>query len=479
MINYIYDRIGHIASFSALMCMAYILMNPLYQRGCEAYFLVPCFYSIMAFLCRDIFKYHEGAFGLKCFYIVSFVRYAILPAYACHVGISGPYADSSPAAFRYAIFVTILEIIVAFSVIRKYYPTEYQRQLKKSIQQNTFRYNGLGIGGMIFLTLLTGMLILRGHLGEIFSLVRFFVVSEVFDKEADFWTYDIWAIQLLFAFIVIAATSYFQKREQKQASHYNVILPLICVLISCTTILTNNRMTMVYYALCGLCVLNFAFPKYKKALSSILIGTLLTVIVSFTLIKNWGIDVNDTSGKSVSNKEGVSALSDYVCGIDNIAHSYMMYRIHCSEFSANNIAATAIRFFMPARLPGLMPTEYKDVPTTVDLATTGSEMVSVAGETLFWGSEYLGWLFDILAVFAIVRLLIFFDIKTKLECDMGKKYIYSWLSILYGIFMCYCIQTLWNATTYIPLYLTIALWINNTFRLKPEQLTTSDSCNEI
>jgi len=472
---------------SAIAATVYVLLNPQDIGGLELYFMLPLSYSVMALLCHDIFEYHSGGFGLKCLYIVSYIRYVVLPVYTCSVW--GALTFYPPNYYRYAIVVSCLEIIVTFVVIRIYYPNTWRRcsrkkrvdaaiavaikemnleSCEKTIRSrlDAIRYNSsFGIGGFVFLLILVTFVVVRGHSHDVIDGMRFFVVSTKYDDNTDSWTYDIWAIQLLFAFLTVVVTSYFQQRELKKSSLLNLILPTICAVLSCTMVLTDNRMTIVYYALCGLCILSAAFPKRTKFLSSLMITILMVVMVSFTLMKNWNIDVANQTGSSVSNREGASTLSAYVCGVDNIAHTYDMYSRNGDQFSAMNLVAEAIKFFRPSQLPEMTPESIRPVPTTVDLATTGTEMVSVAGETLYWGSPTVGWLLDILAVYIIVRLLVFFDVKTKTTDDLGTKYIYCWLAVLFGIFMCYCIQTLWYNITFMPLFLGFALLLNKHLRI--------------
>lgn len=457
--------IGSVVSVVAFVGSIYVAMNTPNLPGTEFFFLLPLMYGIVALFCKDVFAYHERAYGLKCFYVVSFVRYVVLPVYTCYVGEFGSYdGHNNPEGYLYAIFVSVLEIIVSYLTIRKFYLRIYAKENAKKTKKIQF-YNDLSIGGCFLLLFVVTIVVMRGHLNDVIGGIRFLVVNSKFDMDADFWTYEIWAIQVLFAFITIVVTSFFQKRENRKSSWINIICPTLCAFFSCSLILTNNRMTIVYYALCGLCILQTAFPKRTKVLSSLMIGALMVVMVTFTAMKNFSIDATNMGGNSISHNAGASMLSEYVCGIENIAHSYDMYQINGDKFSFNNVIAEIVRFAMPMRLPGLKSNSYSRTPTTVDLATQGTEMVSVAGETLFWGSLILGWLLDIIAVFIIVRFLVYFDIKTKLEDDLGKKYVYSWLSILYGIFMCYCIQTLWNNTTFIPLFLTVVLWVNRVIRI--------------
>lgn len=465
-----YRCLGTILGVLGVFAAIFVLTHPLPISGTELFFLLPLIYAICVFSCKNIFLYHIDGFGLKCFLIITFVRYVLLPTYACSLGQIGEYNNLYAGYYVYGILVQLIELIVSYAVIYKNYNREYKR-ISRQLQKNGAQYyNSPGIVGLLLGIGMVLLVVVRGHLGHIIEMARFFVVTDKYDMEADFWTYDIWAIQVFFTYSVVVITSFFMKRNDKSESWFNVIVPLVLVFLSCTIILTNNRMTMVYFALSGLCVLNAAFPKKTKILSVTMITVMLTVIVSFTLMKNFGIDINE-GGSGPTTEDSASALSAYVCGVDNVAHSCDMYSKNGTQYGIANFFSMLYNFAMPTRLPFLHGLFFKGTPTAVDLACNTSEMVSVSGETLFWGGGMiLGWLFDIVAVYCISRLLVVFEIHTKLEQDLGKKYIYNWLAVLFGIFMCYCVQTLWNNTTYIPLYLGAALWVNKKFKFSKSKI---------
>ncbi len=469
MIDYLNKHLVGYIQIASLFASLFVLCSPIDLPGCQFYFLIPLSYCLMTFHCKEIFAYHHNSFGLKCFYGVSFIKYIILPCYVCCLNGQGFLFTCSSSAYQYAILVTSMEIIVAMLVIKHWFPVSFKRQHYVMQRQKSY-YSDLSVGGLVFVILLGFVLFMRGHMTAVISGIRFLVVSSKFDKNADFWTYEIWAVQLMLAFFTIVITSYYQKKEDINVSASHIIFPIVMVFFSCTLILTNNRMTMVYYALSGMCILNYAFPKRKKLITTSIMMSLLVVIISFTLIKNYSIDISSNTDATVSSTDGIADLDAYVCGINSVAHSYENFLLNGDKFSFNNVIAEILRFAMPMRLPGMLPSSYANYPTTIDLATTGSEMVPVAGETLFWGGLALGWVIDAIVVFLIVRILIHYDIKTKLSKDLGKKYIYSWMSILFGIFMCYAVQTLWNNATYMPLYLTFVLFINRTFRKNNTQI---------
>ncbi len=461
----IYRALGIIVPMVCLFSSFYVAFNTPSLSGTTFYFLLPLTYGIVTYIYSDVFPYHEGGYGIKIFFATSFIRFVFLPVFTCYSGQFDKYGSSySPSiAYEYAIVVNILEIFFSFYLLHKFYLKDKQRLIRKitrSISKKSNKYDTITVWGLVLIISLTIIIVKRGHLGEVFSAVRFLVVSEGFDYEADYWTYEIWALQTIIISSVIFITSYFQKRNDHKSQKTNVILPLIAVFLMCTIVLTNNRMTMVYYGLCGLCILNVAFPRMKKTTNTFVYITMAVVVVSFTLMKQFSFDATGGESLSVSNDQSSSVISQYVCGIENVAHSYDRWIQNGSQYSVLSIFSELIKFFQITRIPGFLPSFVKDIPATIELASGEFEMVSVAGETLFMGYFWFGWLIDILAVYVIMRLLIYFEIHSRYEVRLGTIFVYCWLSVLYGMWNCYCLQTLWYTMSYIPFFTFLALKFN-------------------
>lgn len=233
--NNLYRCLGTILGTLGIFATIFALKHPLPTSGTELYFLLPLIYAICVFSCKNIFLYHIDGFGLKCFLIVTFVRYVLLPTYACYLGQIGEYTNLYAGYYVYGILVQLIELVVSYAVIYKNYNREYKRisqQLKKGAQY----YNSPGIVGLLLGIGLVLLVVVRGHLGPIIEMARFFVVTDKYDMEADFWTYDIWAIQVFFTYTVVVITSFFMKRNDRNESWFNVIVPLVLVFLSCTII---------------------------------------------------------------------------------------------------------------------------------------------------------------------------------------------------------------------------------------------------
>lgn len=454
-----YTRLICLISFFA---SCYLFLHPLENRGAFLYFTIPLTYSICCYAFGGIVNYHKGSFGLKMFYIVSVFRYIVLPVLT---GITGGYFKYySENALIYGIIMTDIEIVVCCITIRYSYCTMWKKSFRRILKTN--RYDDIGIGGLIILLVAVLFLQTRG-INSLLSMIRFGTVRN--KLVGDFvYSYDIWLAHTLMAFLVITTTSYFQRKNDKRDSLLNAIIPLITVVLTCLTAFGNNRMVIVYYFIAGLMVLFTAFPKKKGLFLIVIIPAFTVMIVTFTMMKQFSIDVSSTTNNIYPEfGEITSTLSGYICGVDNVAATYDLFGIRGHEMQVLTIISDIVNDTKILGLPVLnnIPKVFADIPTSIDLATQTSEMVSVAGQTLFYGGYFLGPAMDVLAYIVIMRMLIMFDIKSQLSTSIGKVYINTWLSVLFGMSMCYCLSTLYSNITYIPFFTTVLVSMNNSIKI--------------
>lgn len=453
------NSLYRVITFVSLCVTVYVGLHPLNVPGLALLFLVPLTYTICSAIFRDVFSYHKGGWGLKVYFLMAFVRFVYGPYRLAKYGDIGYNHPSDLYGYYYAIIVSSIEIVTSFLVFRVCYNRE-NKKITTRYKQTINRYCTISQSGLILYSLLVLVLLIRGHLPAIVEQTRFLVVSSEYDVE-DLWSYDIWFLQLLFALTAIYVTSYFQKKNDETPKIKYLILPTIVVFFTATIVILNNRMLMVNFALTGLAILGTAFPLRKKIMQYVMLSTMLIVAVSFTMMKNYNIDVSADVEESVSEKEQLRDLQGYTCGVENIAHTYDMYKMNGDKMGIENVLALISKHTILFKFPGMGIKAFQNVPTTIDLATTGTEMVSVAGETMFWGTPVLGCFLNIIVICIIIRLLIRFEIYAKTERNLGKIYVYNWLSIIFGLSNCYCVMTLWETVSNLPFLLAIALWVNN------------------
>ena len=180
----------------------------------------------------------------------------------------------------------------------------------------------------------------------------------------------------------------------KKQNFIYIIIPLVVSFLSCILIVGNNRMQMVYLALCSISVLTTAFPTYKRLATSILLPTMCIVIISFTLFKQFGIVLGEDSVSSTESSDWIVGLTEYACGPENIAHTYDNFLKNGHNESFSTILSDIINYNTTIRTPGLalLRELVYNVPWTFDYAVNGTEMVSTSGLCAYYGHGFIGGL---------------------------------------------------------------------------------------
>lgn len=468
--NYITKVLSGVLITLGIVTTIYVGLHTPDRAGTTFFFLLPLTFTICLVLFRKIIPYHRNGFGLKVLYAVIVVRYIIIPFLTCYVGtFSG--AIYSKKGYEYGIFMQVVELLVTCIVIYYCFPKIYLRCFKK-YESSIFKqyYDDISIGG-VFVMLFSLFIISRRGIGNMLASMRFFVLTEGLEKEA-MYGYDIWMAHTLLAFLVIISVASFQKREQRKKSIFNIIIPLIFVFLSCTMSFGDNRMTIVYYVISGLAVLLTAFPNRKTLIFGTIVPTFIIVIVSFTMIKQFGYDVSAGGDTGLEGDDLLSVMSAYVCTTQNIAKSYDMYVRNGDFVSIGSIFTDIVDGVTLLQLPFLQQIKnvFISAPSTIRLASTGTEVVPMAGQTLFWGGYGLGWMIDIIMYIIIIRLLIISDCYSKNEKRIGNTYLLTWVSVTFAMVMTYNFSIIWSSLNYTPFFVLCALYINRILRIKRKRI---------
>ena len=443
----------------------YVFGNTPKTEGASILFLLPLSFTFCCVLFKRIIPYHRGGWGLKVLYFIIFIRYIIVPVLTCNAGSF--YADKlySAEAYTFAILMQVVELIVTCASVSYFFKKTYKRCEKKYERQKKHYYDDLGIGGIVVI-LLALFLIYRRGLGALMDSMRFLVLTEGIEEEA-FYGYDIWLAHTMMAFLVIVMTGTFQKREDKKQSIKNIIIPLVFAFVSCAMSFGNNRMTTVLFAISALSVLLVAFPKRKTLVEGTLIPAFVVVIVSFTMIKNFGYDVSSGGNAGLGDDDKVSTLNAYVSTTKNLARAYDMYELNGSKMTVGTFFVDVLSGITVLQLPVFqgITSPILAQPSSITLASVGTEVVPMAGQALFYGGHAFGWLIDIIIFVLLVRLLLITDCYSRIDRRIGNKYLLTWLSIVFAMMMAYNLSLMWSIVNYIPFFTWCALYINRTFRI--------------
>lgn len=472
--NNISKIISVILIIVGLISTIYVALNTPNQDGTTFFFLLPLSFTVCVVLFKKIIPYHRRGFGLKVIYSVIVVRYIIIPILTCYIGSfsNGSYSEKG---YEYGIFIQIVELFVTCFIIYYYFNKVYYKNYSKyRLHYQEHYYDDISIGGL-FVIIFAILLIYTRGLGNMLASMRFLVLSEGIEDEA-MYGYDIWMAHTLQAFLVILSVATFQKKENKKKSLFNIIIPIVFAFLSCSLSFGNNRMTSVYYAISAIAVLFVAFPNRKGAILGTIVPTFLIVIVSFTMIKQFGYDVTSSYESGVEEDDMVSVISAYVCTTQNIAKAYDMYGLNGDMFSINNFISDVVRGITTLQLPFFhnLTDFICSAPTTISLASTSTEVVPMSGQTLFWGGYAFGWILDIIMHIIIVRLLIFTDCHSKFEKRIGNVYLYTWISVTFAMVMTYNFSIIWSSLNSTPFFTLCALYANRVLRLKKSKILVNE-----
>ena len=464
-----YNTIVTVFFWIGLFVTAYVLGMPLKEDGSQFFFTIPLTFSICCFIFKDIVSYSSGGMALKVFFTVCVFRYLVLPFFTCQQGHFNN-VQFSANAYIYATFVEDMELIVSCVFIRHYYKKEYRRISKKALDKQFF-YEDLSLGGLLVIVFSIGIVAVRG-LGELTQYMRVGIVTE--GMEAESMGYDIWLAQTVLAFLMIVVASYYQKKNDIKSSFGNMLLPLFVGMLTCVIIFGNNRMTIVYYALSAIAILNYAFPSksQKSVITAIMAIVFAVIMISFTMTKQFSVDVS-TGNMDIGDRSLTGSVALYISSTEAIAKTYDLYGLRGDQMQGlltffSDVAHKTQLFFLPQL--NFIKSAFRNIPTSYGLAMTDVEVCPMAGQMLFFGGYWFGWLFDILAFYTAVRCMIIFEVKSKTEKRLGIRYLSTWVSIVFAMMMCYHMGIIYNVVTYIPLFTYLALIVNDKIKIKKTRI---------
>ena len=335
----------------------------------------------------------------------------------------------------------------------------------------------MSAGGMAVLGVAILLVASRG-ITRLLRSMRFGIISTALDVDARYG-YDIWLAQTMMAFFVIVVTDSFRRKNDARNNPMDAILPLGAVALSCLCVFGNNRTMIIYYMICGIGVLTVAFPKQKKLFYSVIVPIVLVVLISFSLLKQFHIDVTGSGNYTPKVVDVVStqqSLTAYVCGTESIAKTYHLYGERGNQMQLLTFFSDIVNKTSILGLPGLnkLVILFRNVPTSYSLAMYNTEIVPVTGQTLFYGGYLFGWILDIVAFWAVMRLLVKAEVRSKLSKDTSEIYIFMWIAGIFSFCMCRSLAVMYANCTYIPFYLGIAVWVNQKIRLRVQRVNAKN-----
>ena len=191
------------------------------------------------------------------------------------------------------------------------------------------------------------------------------------------------------------------------------------------------------------------------------------------MMKQFGIDVSDqASTKDISIDNIENTIMSYTCGTESIAKCYYMYGINGNKVTFLTVLSDIVHKTRLFELPGLngIIEMFDDVPTSYSLAMIGSEIVPIVAQLLFFFGPIMGLVFDVIAFYFVIKLLVIVECRAKTSLVEGNIYVYAWLSALLGLCMCYSLAVIYNNVSYVPFFVFCALIISRKIQLAKTEI---------
>lgn len=461
-----------IMAILGLISSAYILGNPCPRLGLEALAFIPFLYCVLSLIYSEIFLY--DSIGIKIYLGINFIRCVVSPLL-----ISMSFGEISaarmsvvePVYYRVAVLIQCLEIIIAYTSIKKYY-TLYERKFSEKetvLSNNTIELSfknatGMRSGGWIVVALYVFILLLR--FGEWAPALTIFGIKESSGVPG---TID----NVLFSVVktILFITSLYNciKSETEQQHIFWVIVCVITLMFSVFTYFGSNRSSLIEIALASYYLIIFYNPKYKKKLLIFGLPLFMLMFINVFVTKQFAAEAIGESTSVAGNIKLLSnQIEEYTNGLWCIAQSY----------KASVGLSINLRFQALIReiVEGLQAVTTLPIINVINNATSDwlpasqimkhsfeiydrGQMMSFSGG-IFIEYGFLGWILMPVYTTIAMKILCYTSKKYYYERSILKKYCWVWISILFGLTHCYCVQTLLFCLSKYILFLFFIIWAN-------------------
>ena len=453
-----------------LLISFYIGASKVPNSGLSLLFLLPFTFAITTFFFYKEYTYCRHSFGLVVLYASSFVRYVISPVLIVlsQSTVSTIHANNND--YLYAIIVEVFELLVTMTVIRVIWPKHLRRK-KQAIEQNHYDPDSitfhLSWTGFAFVVLLTGLVLMRGHLDNIFShLSTWFYRVE--NKES-VYGYDMMAFNIvktvLFLLIVSGMKYIYGRINQKNIP---VIIALAAGILNTMFYEYRERTDLALLVIATFFVLSYAFPRSKKVLGYIFgIGGVALVALIFmegTLHYKVGSSI------STVNIADYSKMAElYTTGPSVLANARMIYEEMRHSMTFMTFAKDVVKSFDPfSTLPFLrfVLNAVSGSPSSVELYVTSIGGLAYIIPNHSLASLYVGdvlcWLLEPVFIILNIKLLGWFERKIYSISDLAQVYAITSIVTMVGMgVFCNNFQLMLHSFSSLPLWLLIFSYVNN------------------
>lgn len=441
--------------------------------------LLPFTFSVCFVLFKNSFYYHKGGIAFKVMYITFVARYLLLP---CTIylsdGKTGRYMPSVKYAFSYwiAVIVMCIELIITMAVISKYYPQYYEKAQRDSINKTKYPSNEITSGGWAIIVVLCAILLLR--INYVIPSTNIILIKDAAEDSGVWYEAIIINCIKAFAFAMIMQKIY--KLKGNKAKNIYYVLAAVFALANFGIYFGSNRAYIVMTLIATIYIYMYIYPEYKTVSTIALIPIGVVCVFTMFVNKQFGMEVSDFS-TNILSASGISNIIElYVGGPWNYASGFeTTFGRFLPDFGM--IVASYIQKFALRAIPGFKwlqsiesmctPLYGMDVYAWDAYQTSlgiygNSQILSGVMEIVVMFGQAIGWIVGAFYQIWVSKMLVKVECYGKLLDDIAYKYLYAWMGVMFGMYMCYSPALLLWVWSKFAMFYWLLLKFNNKFRLR-------------
>lgn len=438
------------------------------ENGLEIMFLLPVAFTICSVIFSRSFSYWHDNVAFVIIFTSIIVRYLIIPILITISGTALSTVNPTPEYYRMAILIQIFELVVTLIVI-DYVWTRYKLKIvnnRFSSKKVDFKLRWLGA---LFLITLIGLVIVRGRLPYLMN--RYSTWWHISNDFSAVYFYDYISVEIIKSVVGVVFISFFARFYYKTKSKFDKFVYYSLAILTgiCMTMfyMYDQRTALVQLIISSMVVILAFFPDKKRMTITIfgIGGTIFVALVFAT--GSMGYEIGRINEGMLAELSKMAEL--YVSGPSMVAitqQNYSWLRENMSFMTyISDFINTSHIFGMFPFLRGFL-NMVSNVPTSniLFVDSLGGLTYILPNYSLwtYYASNIFGWLFEILSIYLVIRVICYVDLKKKKTADGCYYYALAYVEILLGqaIFVNNTFL-FWHSFTNLPMWLLIFAYINN------------------
>lgn len=448
----------------------------------ECIWLLPLTLALCFALRGNTFEYHKNGIALKVYYCIVVVRYLVLPftIYLSH-GETGRYMPSvkTPVSYWVSIIIMCMELIISVHIISKYYTIYLIKESRNATDVKKYHSNSITTGGWVIVGVLACILIARAN--YVIPSVNIILIKDA-AEESGVW-YEAIIVNCLkaFAFAMLMQAIYKKKGTGVRTSYY--VLAVVFALANFGIYFGSNRAYIVMTLIATIYVYMYIYPEYKTVSTIALIPVGIICVFTMFVNKQFGVEVTDFSTSVLSAKSISNIIELYVGGPWNYASGFeatfgrwlpdigMIIASYIQKFALTNIPGFKWLHIIENSCTSLYGTDvYAWDAYQKTLGIFGnSQILSGVMEIVVMFGHLVGWILSFGYQVWVSKMVVKIECRAKVLDDIGYKYLYAWLGVMFGMYMCYSpALMLWIWSKFVLFY-WLLLKFNDKIRIGKER----------